>query len=240
MVDRLRLVDLSDAALLEEHARGDPDAFGELVTRHRDRLWAVALRTLGDPDEAADAVQDALVSALRASSGPTPDTDAAGARSRSGAFRGDAAVTTWLHRIVVNACIDRVRRRAVRPIDPLPPFEVADPRPDAFGAAETSIDVTAALAHLPADQRAALVLVDMYGWPVEAAAEVLGCAVGTVKSRCARGRARLLPFLRDRAPARGNQDVAPHVGPVSPTALSTSPRVVPAKEVSPPEQPSRP
>ena len=55
----------SDRELLARHSTGDRDAFGELVRRHRDRLWRVALRTLGDPDDAADAVQDALVSAFR-------------------------------------------------------------------------------------------------------------------------------------------------------------------------------
>lgn len=180
----------ADLDLLAAHAAGDADAFGELVRRHRDRLWAVALRTLGDREEAADALQDALLSALRA--------------GRSGAFRGESAVTTWLHRIVVNACLDRVRRRAVRAADPLPEREPADPRPDAISARETALDVGSALATLPVDQRAALVLVDMYGWSVEGAAEVLDCPVGTVKSRCARGRARLLPLLRETAGA-GNQ-----------------------------------
>ena len=90
---------LSDAELLRRHVAGDSDAFGELFRRHRDRLWAVALRTASDPEEAADALQDAMVSAFR----------------RAGDFRGDSAVTTWLHRIVVNACLDRLRRRAVRP-----------------------------------------------------------------------------------------------------------------------------
>src|SRR5438445_13470920 len=88
-----------DRQLLERHVAGDRTAFASLVERHRDRLWRVALRTLGDPDDAADAVQDALLSAYRAAAG----------------FRGDAAVTTWLHRIVVNACLDQTRRRAVRP-----------------------------------------------------------------------------------------------------------------------------
>lgn len=213
MVDRPRLSDLTalaDTELLEEHARGNVEAFGELTHRHRDRLWAVALRTLGDREEAADAVQDALLSALRASSRRSDDDGGS-----ASAFRGDAAVTTWLHRIVVNACIDRIRRRTVRPTDPLPPQELADPRPDAVSAAETAIDVTAALAQLPADQRAALVLVDMYGWSVEAAAEVLECPVGTVKSRCARGRARLLPLLRDRVVPGGNQKPAGAVSPLT-------------------------
>lgn len=91
-------VSAQDQELLAMHVAGDPDAFGELVRRHRDRLWAVALRTLGDREEAADAVQDALVSAYRAAH----------------TFRGDSAVTTWLHRITVNACLDRARKAASR------------------------------------------------------------------------------------------------------------------------------
>src|SRR5947208_15496452 len=94
----------ADHELLRRHVAGDADAFGELFRRHRDRLWSVALRTLGDPEEAADALQDAMVSAYRA----------------AGSFRGDAAVTTWLHRVVVNACLDRIRRRNSRPTVPLP------------------------------------------------------------------------------------------------------------------------
>jgi RNA polymerase sigma-70 factor (ECF subfamily) len=177
----------SDRELLEMHREGDPDAFGEIVRRHRDRMWAVALRTLGDPEEAADAVQDALVSAYRAAA----------------AFRGDSAITTWLHRIVVNACLDRARRRSIRRTVPLPDQEndeerggrdvaiAADPTDDA----DLSMDVAAALATLPMDQRAALVLVDLQGYPVEEAGRILGVPTGTVKSRCARGRARLLPLL---------------------------------------------
>src|SRR5258707_2315844 len=92
--DLTGVVHLSDADLLRRHVAGDPDAFGELFLRHRDRLWAVAVRTLADPEEAADALQDAMISAFR----------------RAGSFRGDSAVTTWLHRIVVNACLDRLRR----------------------------------------------------------------------------------------------------------------------------------
>jgi RNA polymerase sigma-70 factor (ECF subfamily) len=171
----------SDPDLLRAHVAGDPDAFGVLVQRHRDRLWAVALRTLGNPDDAADAVQDALVSAYRSAA----------------TFRGDAAVTTWLHRIVVNACLDRIRRAKARPTVPLPApdgLQPADPR-DAIGARELAVVVAQALATLPDEQRLALVLVDMQGYSVQEAAEILDCAVGTVKSRCARGRARLQPLL---------------------------------------------
>jgi RNA polymerase sigma-70 factor, ECF subfamily len=170
-----------DRDLLRAHVAGDPDAFAELVRRHRDRLWAVALRTLGDPEDAADAVQNALVSAFR------------GAAS----YRGEAAVTTWLHRIVVNACLDLVRRRRTRQADPLPedesrhPAEPGDPIADRI----TALEVEQALGTLPVEQRAALVLVDVQGYSVAEAAAILDCAEGTVKSRCSRGRARLLPLL---------------------------------------------
>ncbi|WP_245646900.1 RNA polymerase sigma factor SigM [Microtetraspora niveoalba] len=173
---------MSDADLLSRHIGGDPHAFSEIVKRHRDRMWAVALRTLGDPDEAADAVQDAFVSAYR----------------KAESFRGEAAVTTWLHRIVVNACLDRMRRKSVRPVADDELIEAAErdmPMPDQAGEREVSMDVTSALKVLPADQRAALVLVDMMGYSVEDAAGVLGVPAGTVKSRCARGRAKLAPIL---------------------------------------------
>jgi RNA polymerase sigma-70 factor (ECF subfamily) len=181
--------DALDRALLQAHVAGDRDAFGRLVARHRDRLYAVALRTLGpaEREEAADALQDALLSAYRGAAG----------------FRGDAKVSTWLHRVVVNACLDRLRRRAARPTVPMPEQEPAGTT-DALGDRETALDVAAALAALPPDQRVALVLVDLQGLPVDEAARVLGIPVGTVKSRCSRGRARLavsLGHLRNPRPA---------------------------------------
>ena len=190
--------DERDRALLAAHVSGDRDAFGALVGHHRDRLWAVALRTLGDREEAADALQDALLSAYR------------GAAS----YRGDARVTTWLHRVVVNACLDRVRRRQVRPTVPLPEQggsnEPAD-RTDALAARETALEIEAALAELPVEQRCAILLVDVHGMPVDDVAEVLGVPSGTVKSRCSRGRARLalsLGHLRNR----------PELPPVTPSS----------------------
>jgi RNA polymerase sigma-70 factor, ECF subfamily len=175
-----------DAALMTAHLAGDPDAFAELVRRHRDRLWAVALRTTGDPEDAADALQEALVAAFR----------------RAGSFRGEAAVTTWLHRIVVNACLDRLRQRKARPTVPLPeddtapgPQQLTRPAGDPAEASERRADVMRALAAITPDQRAAVVLVDMEGYSVDEAAAILGCAPGTVKSRCSRGRARLVPLL---------------------------------------------
>ncbi|MBC7679855.1 MAG: RNA polymerase sigma factor SigM [Pseudorhodobacter sp.] len=176
--------DERDRALLAAHLAGDPDAFDALVRQHRQRLWAVALRTLGEPEEAADAVQDACLSAYRAAA----------------SFRGDARVTTWLHRIVVNACLDRVRRRAARPTVPLPEQLPAEPR-DRLAERETVLDVGRALALLPVEQRTAIVLVDLEGMSVEQAAAVLGVPSGTVKSRCSRGRARLAVTLGHLAPS---------------------------------------
>ncbi|MER5463353.1 RNA polymerase sigma factor SigM [Streptomyces sp. NPDC002668] len=185
-MDDATLGDTSDQDLLAHHVAGDPDAFGELVRRHRDRLWAVALRTLGDREEAADAVQDALISAFRAAH----------------TFRGQSAVTTWLHRITVNACLDRARKAASRKTSPVDDTERLEQLLEPHESAEAPVErkdvhreLVAALAKLPVDQRAALVLVDMQGYPVAEAARVLDVPTGTVKSRCARGRARLLPML---------------------------------------------
>ncbi|MBB5922788.1 RNA polymerase sigma-70 factor (ECF subfamily) [Actinoalloteichus hoggarensis] len=171
----------SDADLIAAHASGDPHAFTELVRRHRDRLWAVALRTMRDPEDAADALQDALISAFRAAS----------------SFRAESKVTTWLHRIVVNACLDRIRRKQSRPVVPLPeagPNEPAITR-DAIAEQETRLAVNDALAELPVEQRSAIVLVDVEGYSVAETAQILGIAEGTVKSRCARGRTRLAKLL---------------------------------------------
>ena len=107
---------------------------------------------------------------------------------------------------MVNACLDRARRNAVRPTSPLPEHEsVPAGARDPIEERLTALDVTAALQQLPPEQRAALVLVDMYGWSVEDAAAVLDCPTGTVKSRCARGRARLVPLLRPTEAGPGNQ-----------------------------------
>src|SRR5216683_7397458 len=135
----------SDATLLRRHADGDADAFGLLFRRHKDRLWAVALRITCDPDDAADALQEAMISAFR----------------RAGDFRGESAVTTWLHRIVVNASLDRLRRRAARPTlsagDEQAFEALAAQDGDPARTSDTRLDVNAALRILPVQQRAALV-----------------------------------------------------------------------------------
>jgi RNA polymerase sigma-70 factor, ECF subfamily len=188
----------SDTELLRRHVAGDSEAFGELFRRHRDRLWAVALRTVGDPEEAGDALQDAMISAFR----------------RAGDFRGDSAVTTWLHRIVVNACLDRLRRKAARPAvsagDEQAFEALVAQDSDPARTTDTRLDINAALQILPPQQRAALLVVDMLGFSVADAAIILDTSQGTVKSRCARARARLLPHV---AHLRGNRSASESVSP---------------------------
>lgn len=217
----------TDADLLRAHVAGDPEAFGVVFRRHRDRLWAVALRTMGNPEDAADGLQDGMIAAFR----------------RADTYRGDAAVTTWLHRVVVNACLDRLRAAKVRRADSLPddleeygqravrsevgPAPGADPADEAVEH-DRRAAVLDALARLVPEQRAAIVLVDLEGYSVAEAADILGCAAGTVKSRCSRGRSRLAELLAplldrsdDETPlTSGNlsagRTVPPRTGPRAP------------------------
>jgi RNA polymerase sigma-70 factor (ECF subfamily) len=204
----------SDPELLRAHVDGDDTAFGVLFARHRDRLWAVALRTVGNPEDAADGLQDGMISAYR----------------RASSFRGEAQVTTWLHRVVVNACLDRLRAAKVRRAEPLPDdLEEYGDRGSLSVASATTEDpadvsvrderraqVLEALRELPMEQRAALVLVDMEGYSVAEAADMLDCAVGTVKSRCSRGRSRLAGLLGHLLDDRDSD--AGHAEPGNPEA----------------------
>ena len=220
------LEEVADGDLLRAHVEGDPDAFAVLFARHRDRLWAVALRTMGNAEDAADGLQDGLIAAFR----------------RAGSYRGDAAVTTWLHRVVVNACLDRLRAAKVRRTEPLP--DDLDGRGDrgslvsagdAGDPADRSVReeqrrlVLGALQQLPAEQRAALVLVDMEGYSVAEAAAMLDCAVGTIKSRCSRGRARLAALLDVLAPHPGDRphSEAGNRPPTSAVGTARAPRAPP-------------
>jgi RNA polymerase sigma-70 factor, ECF subfamily len=133
---------------------------------------------------------------------------------RAADFRGDSAVTTWLHRIVVNASLDRLRRRASRPAVSAGDEEAFEALvaqdDDPARESDTRLDVDAALRILPPAQRAALVLVDMLGFSVTDAAAILGISPGTVKSRCARSRARLLPYVEH---LKGNRSASETVSP---------------------------
>jgi RNA polymerase sigma-70 factor, ECF subfamily len=173
--------DRSDAQLLHAHVAGDAHAFAELVGRHHGKLARLAALTSRDPDDALDALQDALMAAHRTAP----------------SFRNDCAVSSWLHRIVVNACLDRLRRNRIRDHETL--GEHDRPMGDLTAHVDTAIEVERALMTLPVDQRAAVVAVDMQGYSVAETARLLGVAEGTVKSRCARARGKLAVLLQDFA-----------------------------------------
>ena len=167
----------TDAELLTAHVSGDRYAFEELFYRHHRQLYRLALLTSRDRDDAADALQDALLAAHRTAR----------------AFRHDSAVSSWLHRIVVNACLDRLRRNKSRACD-----ERVEERcgvVDPTARVDTAIMVERALMRLPVEQRAAVVAVDMQGYSVAETARMLGVAEGTVKSRCSRARGKLAESL---------------------------------------------
>jgi RNA polymerase sigma-70 factor (ECF subfamily) len=166
----------SDAELLAAHVAGDRYAFGELFHRHQRQLHRLARLTTHTREDAEDALQDAMLSAHRG----------------AGSFRHDAAVGSWLHRIVVNACLDRLRRTKA---DATTPLEDIYPVADRTAQVETAIVVQRALMRLPVEQRAAVVAVDMQGYSVADTAALLGVAEGTVKSRCSRARVRLAELL---------------------------------------------
>ena len=183
---------------MEAARRGDVGAFNRLVERYQRLAYNVAYRTLGRPEEAADATQDAFLSAFRAIRD----------------FRGES-FRAWLLRIVVNACYDQLRRRQRHPTDSLealaeqaemevaPPDPTPGPEPAAL-AGETAAVIQEALGRLAADQRLVVVLCDVQGLSYEEAAAALEVAVGTVKSRLSRARVR----LRDELAARGELPTA--------------------------------
>lgn len=180
----------SDAELLAAHVAGHRYAFNELFLRHHRQLYRLARLTSHTPEDAADALQEAMLSAHR----------------NAGSFRYDAAVGSWLHRIVVNACLDRLRRAKAQPTIPL---EDVYPVADRTAQIETAILVQRALMRLPIEQRATVVAVDMQGYSIADAAVLLGVPEGTIKSRCARGRSRLaglLGYLNTDAESRSALD----------------------------------
>lgn len=193
------LQESEEARDLDAARRGDLAAFNRLVLQYQTRVYNLCYRMLGDPDEAADATQEAFISAWRAMS-----------RFKGEGFRN------WLLRIATNACLDLLRSRKRRPtqsldaplhldgdgdeMEPLP-IPDTDPSVDPVGSvlrAEVWASIQSGLETLPDDQRAALVLVDMQGFSYEEVAAVTGANLGTVKSRINRARSRMRDYLRER------------------------------------------
>jgi RNA polymerase sigma-70 factor, ECF subfamily len=176
----LPVTDDTDDELIRRHLSGDRPAFGVLVERHQRRVYNLAYRMLGRPEDAADATQDAFITAMRKLEG----------------FRGASTFTTWMHRVTVNLCYDALRKRSREvPVEEQEEADVAAPS-DLAEESATAIDVQRALLHVPEEFRAVLVLHDVQGVPYEAIAEVLGVPIGTVKSRLHRGRVALARAVR--------------------------------------------
>jgi RNA polymerase sigma-70 factor (ECF subfamily) len=167
-----------DRRVLERARRGDERAFALLVRHYDEGLRALAYRLLGDATLMDDALQEAYVKAFRA----LPR------------FRGASSPGTWLYRIAYNACLDELKRsRQVVALDSV--REPADVRPGPAEAVSTRRVLADALAALPPEDRAAVLLVDARGFDYREAAHVLGVAAGTVASRLHRARAALRDAL---------------------------------------------
>jgi RNA polymerase sigma-70 factor (ECF subfamily) len=177
-----------DEDLVRRYLSGDRAAFAALVERHERRVYNLALRMTGREEDARDATQDAFLTVLR----------------KLSSFRGEAAFTTWLHRVTVNACYDLLRKRQRAPLlerrdDDLPAME-PPPAPDPAEDSSLSLDVQQALMEVPEDFRAVMILHDVHDLRQEEVAAILGVPVGTVKSRLHRGRvalARAMGLSRD-------------------------------------------
>jgi RNA polymerase sigma-70 factor, ECF subfamily len=184
---------MDEAALITAAQQGDITAFNNLVLTYQDLVYNQAYRMMGEPEYAADATQEAFISAYR------------NLRSyRGGSFRA------WLLRIVTNACYDELRRRQRRPTTSLEPIDdvgeeiesphwLADPGEtpeDSLERAELGTAIQNCLDDLPLDFRSAVILVDIQGMDYSEAAQAVGKPVGTIKSRLARARSRLRDCLQ--------------------------------------------
>jgi len=183
---------MEEVELIKEARAGDLDAFNRLVLVYQDLIYNQAYRVMGDSFSAADATQEAFISAYR----------------KFHTYRG-GSFKAWLLRIVTNACYDELRRRKRRPSSSLTPLNdsneeiesphwIADPgeSPEDFAArAELSQAIQHCLNRLTFDFRTAVILVDIQGMDYAEAAMVMDTPLGTVKSRLARARSSLRECL---------------------------------------------
>jgi RNA polymerase sigma-70 factor (ECF subfamily) len=183
-----------DRELVERFARGESGAFDTIVRRYEQRVYAIALRMTGNTEDARDTMQDVFISAMRA--------------LRS--FRGDAQLSTWIHRVAVNASLDVLRKRArhsARPLEEVSERPSDDIAPDdAAARAARASEVQRALLEVSDEHRAVLVLHDLQDLDYAETAAALDIPVGTVKSRLHRARfemGRLLGHLRETEPTEG-------------------------------------
>jgi RNA polymerase sigma-70 factor (ECF subfamily) len=180
---------VDDDALVRAAQSGDRGALDTLLSRHYDRVYAVCRRLAGNDADAADATQEALIAIVRG----------------LGRFDGRAKFSTWAYRVSTNACLDELRRRGRRPAPGLPEHETIDhdpsaDRPQIDEQVSDRLTIDAALALLPEEFRAPVVLRDQLGMDYSEIASTLGIPPGTVRSRIARGRSRLADILTGNQP----------------------------------------
>lgn len=191
---------MDEKALIDAARQGDVGSFNQLVLSYQSMVYNLAYRILGDRHAASDATQDAFISAFKA----------------IGKFRG-GSFKSWLLRIVTNACYDQLRRKQRRPtasldallvLDPAPVQSLTTPQESPEGYAmrqELSRAIQVGIGTLPPEQRITLVLSDVQGFSYQEIAEITGVALGTVKSRLSRARAKMRDFLleqRELLPSR--------------------------------------
>lgn len=186
--------DDDDEARARRAAQGDTAALDALLRDHLPLIHGVCRRVLGNPDDALDATQDALLAIAR----------------KVGSFDGRSKFSTWAYRVATNAALDESRRRARRPIpsDTLPEATRA-PGDSGEAAIADRLDVDAALAGLTPEFRAAVALRDLVGMDYAEIAEVLGIPPGTVRSRISRGRSALADRLGNRETPSEHQTLEP-------------------------------
>lgn len=176
---------LSDPILVRRARDGDRLALEALCARHSERVHRIALHVLGDPEDARDAAQDALVKLVQ----------------RVGQFRGQSQFSTWLHRLVVNTCRDVAERQRTRAHEQLPEDLGADVEHDptrGVRITELRRELCDSLAEISPEQAQVIVLKDALDYTFEEIAAAAGMPVGTAKCHAHRGRNRLRERLEDR------------------------------------------
>jgi RNA polymerase sigma-70 factor (ECF subfamily) len=158
-----------DRTLIQASLDGHPGAFEVIVRRHQRQVYLLCYRFVSNHEEASDLAQDAFIRAYRA----------------LGSFKGNSALTTWLYRIAVNLCLNRIKRRSLAPVA-LELHDHEDHRTERADAQllrqERAAEVRAAIARLPPKQRATLILRAYHDLPHEQIAAILGSSVGAVKA----------------------------------------------------------
>lgn len=189
----------SDELLLRRAQKGDAEAFEELMVAQESRMYAIALRMMGNREDAQDCAQEAMVRIYRA----------------MGSFKGQSSLATWIYRITMNTCLDELRRRKVRKVTSLDtlvesgwsPTDKGE-TPEEYGLrSEKQTVLNDAIQSLPDDMRAAIVLRDIKGYTYDEIADILNANVGTIKSRISRGRERLREILSKHSELFGRSNV---------------------------------